>query len=379
MCGAGSARVSFTDRTFGFLVAVVLRQKIDMDEVVSILIDLSTGDLLTPAKLANVEDDLIETVLGTTDRDIFLAIHSLQTMSENIVNNHGGILPSTKKALKALKVNATTINVILQECFGCPEPAVGPLGRKIVLVLDLVDCTEFAESEEAIQMKDVSGDHLQKILMTWLPPEDSTGTHKLTANLGTLILEGKKKDVACIEKMVKSNFGESGKEEVLEMIVDIIAFDKEMKTHRKKICGEKTSAQESLEIIIVTGYFKVMVSHLLALPVAAAASGLLLPILWFWTFKTTIDHSGQHGIPWSLTGVASARKTPSHCLAGVIIVVAGVQQHVRGGFIHCSFVQFCAPCHSHFKCISGQGTEILCFSPFLKAAIDAEIVEPAQC
>lgn len=140
---------------------------------------------MSPKSLAGASLDSIQEAIDIADNKNKMA-GRLQELASHVITNNG-VVPSTKRGLKAMGIDDYVSTILLQEAF-CEftGPAISLSARKILVAIDMVDWEEFAPDKSDINMKHVTDELVQRSLMTWLPCEDQADFHTVIASISNL-------------------------------------------------------------------------------------------------------------------------------------------------------------------------------------------------
>ena len=103
------------------------------------------------------------------------------------VDQEGGLVPHTRKALKAMQLDENIAGLLMQDVFGATDIVVGTHGRKIVTALDMFDWEEYADKKVDIKMAKIPPHAVKKSLKMWIPKGEAGNFHGIMNSLGSIL------------------------------------------------------------------------------------------------------------------------------------------------------------------------------------------------
>jgi hypothetical protein len=127
--------------------------------------------------------------------------------------------------LEPLKLVPNVVSLLSTHIYGIPDLVVGLHARKIVTALDMVDWEESGTAKKSeVKMKDIQASHVQKSLLTWVPPGHKSSFHDLMESLGPVLSDRSSGAWGKLKGCVEGNFKGKDKQELIYIIETVYAF-----------------------------------------------------------------------------------------------------------------------------------------------------------
>jgi len=137
--------------------------------------DLIDRSLIKPADVTEGKggagkNETVQSIVTNWDSESNAAQIIVAACTELVKAPYNGIVPSTFKGLKALKVCDDVIIHVMQHVFGCTDLHFGVAFRKLVVAIDLFDWEEGGVAEkENVKMAKIPLANVKKSVLAWLP------------------------------------------------------------------------------------------------------------------------------------------------------------------------------------------------------------------
>jgi endonuclease III len=192
-----------------------------------------SAELLSAASVVEV-DSVLSDFESNQKRNLEVA-ETLLTVAAEIQNNHGGVVPQTKEALKSIGLEEPLVSLLMQQAYAQSELVISLDTRKVLVALDMVDWEEFgAKSKSEVKMGKVTPQKVRRSLRTWLPKGEGVHFHDTMDSIGSLISARNVGGWGKIEKVISSHFSTKDKDALSGIIQAICQFSKATRSKRGK-------------------------------------------------------------------------------------------------------------------------------------------------
>jgi len=196
----------------------------------AIMLDLKEAKALTPEAISKLKGDYLRDLICHIDPENEGATGCIEDVSFDLMKKFTGILPSTNKELKDIRLTPAVRGILLLEAFASPELFVSMHMRKIVIALDMVDWEEHgAKKKSKVEMKTFPPELVKKSLRMWLQKGEGVKLHQLMVQLGTLLGQDKRGTWGKVKGCIDQSFALHEKEELFKMCNSITTFYKAKK------------------------------------------------------------------------------------------------------------------------------------------------------
>ena len=208
--------------------------------VVTMMVALIEADVITVPKMATATVEMLATTLkGEETFENFNITDELakplHAMAEAIENS-GGKIPTELDGLIANKVDHYVARKMMQQVFGSTDIIIEIHTRTIVCALDLFDWeeTENVTLKSDIKMKQISAERVKQSLQTWLPRGQRLEFQETMMALGEVFKKNHKGFWGKLQSIISKTFKGDDKNDVMEMVNDIVRFYKIVKCGKRK-------------------------------------------------------------------------------------------------------------------------------------------------
>jgi endonuclease III len=200
------------------------------------LLMLHSSALASPKQLADSTVGVLQEIINDSDPTNLAGatIHSIAT--EVMKAPHNGMVPATKKALIAVKVDEDVASLLMSHVFGSTEMAIGLHARKIVCALDLFDWEDSGATKQDLKMAKVTASQVKRSLCTWVPKGEGRTFLVTLEALGENIGRNEIGFWGKMTKVINERFSPKDKKLLHDMLTKIAQFHKSTRSGGKRKC-----------------------------------------------------------------------------------------------------------------------------------------------